>query len=144
MIFVLQLRCKGMQGNNTCNISIIPEVIQDTHHHGELLLSNYFHCNHIHQYPNIHTIKQENVRGTHMVYPTLTSHIAVRVTIGHNIIYVCDTISPSYPTLSQKCISMHMNSCLHTHQGMKLHLYAKPMMYAYGCIRTPAFIPNKV
>ena len=79
-----------------------------------------------------------------MVYPTLTSHIAVRVTIGHNIIYVCDTISPSYPTLSQKCISMHMNSCLHTHQGMKLHLYAEPMMYAYGCIWTPAFIPNNV
>jgi len=42
------------------------------------------------------------------------------------------------------CIWMQMNSCLHTQQSMKLHLYAKPVMYAYGCIWTPAFISNKV
>jgi len=68
-------------------------------------------------------------------------------------IYVCNNISPSHPTLSDKkmhinahellslypsrceatylcqtndvCIWMYMNSCLHTQQGMKLHRYAQ-------------------
>jgi len=68
-------------------------------------------------------------------------------------IYVCNDISPSHPSLSHKkihinahelmpsypsryeatplcrtndvCIWMHMNSCLHTQQCMKLHRYAQ-------------------
>ena len=94
--------------------------------------------------------KTVNVRGTHMVYPTLTSHIAMRVTICYCIcmwyyISIISNIKPkmyinahellsSYPTRYEAaplyqtnnwCIWMHLNSFLHTQQGMKLHRYAQ-------------------
>jgi len=88
-----------------------------------------------------------------MVYPTLISHIAVCVTIKgiiYTFVITClhhiqhqaikemsinaHELLPLYlsryeaATLCQTndvCIWMHMNSCLHTQQGTKLHRYAQ-------------------